>query len=92
MPTTDDRTPVFYHPDQLLFRPLVEWERGKEVAHPETPERLQRILEAVDRRARTFKEPEKLASYFASDSTVLSSSSSSTWRLRSPAPYPKQGK
>ena len=48
MPTTDDRTPVFYHPDQLLFRPLVEWERGKEVAHPETPERLQRILEAVE--------------------------------------------
>ncbi len=31
----------------------------------------ERILEAVGRRAKSFKEPEKLASYFASDSMVL---------------------
>ncbi len=31
----------------------------------------ERILEAVGRRAQSFKEPEKLASYFASDSMVL---------------------
>lgn len=41
-------TPVFCHEDQLLFSPPYEWDKRGYVPHPESPERLVAIREALN--------------------------------------------
>lgn len=38
---------AWFHPDQLLHHPTREWHDGAVTPHPESPERLQRIYEAL---------------------------------------------
>ncbi len=37
----------FFHPDQLLFKPVYEWAFGDKIAHPETTARAESILRAL---------------------------------------------
>ena len=42
-----DRTPVWFHRDQLDFKPLYEWAFGERINHPETTARAESILAAL---------------------------------------------
>lgn len=39
--------PVFFHPEQLAFKPRYEWAFGERIDHPETTARAESILRAV---------------------------------------------
>lgn len=39
--------PVFFHPEQLLFKPLYEWAYGDKIDHPETTARAESILASL---------------------------------------------
>jgi acetoin utilization deacetylase AcuC-like enzyme len=39
--------PAFFHPDQLLHAPKLEWHNGASGPYPETPARAERILHAL---------------------------------------------
>ncbi len=43
----EQKMPVFFHPEQLSFKPLYEWALGKRIKHPETTERAESILSSV---------------------------------------------
>ncbi len=43
------KIPVFFHPNQLEFKPLYEWAFGEKIDHPETTARAESILRAVQR-------------------------------------------
>lgn len=49
-----DRTPCFFHEDQLRFRPRYEWALGKKIDHPERTERADQILAALQSEASRF--------------------------------------
>ncbi|MFT6142549.1 MAG: acetoin utilization deacetylase AcuC-like enzyme [Myxococcota bacterium] len=51
--------PAFFHPDQLLFKPLYEWGFGERIAHPETTARAESILSALDEDALFSVRPPK---------------------------------
>jgi len=55
--------PVFYHPTQANHRPLYEWAFGDKLDHPETSNRIERILGAITDDGSTFsvRPPEKIA-------------------------------
>ncbi|MFT5430912.1 MAG: acetoin utilization deacetylase AcuC-like enzyme [Myxococcota bacterium] len=40
--------PVFFHTEQLAFKPLYEWAFGEKIDHPETTARAESILAAVE--------------------------------------------
>ncbi|MEZ4472663.1 MAG: hypothetical protein R3F60_18140 [bacterium] len=40
--------PVFFHPEQLDFKPLYEWAFGRRIKHPETNARAARIVAAIE--------------------------------------------
>ncbi len=46
--------PVFFHPDQLTHRPLLEWAFGRRLRHPETSRRAENILRSLKRHPRWF--------------------------------------
>jgi acetoin utilization deacetylase AcuC-like enzyme len=39
--------PCYFHPDQLLFKPVYEWAFGDKIAHPETTARAESILRSL---------------------------------------------
>ncbi len=41
--------PVYFHPQQLLHKPLYEWAFGERIAHPETTHRAESILNELRR-------------------------------------------
>ncbi|MGV3525451.1 MAG: histone deacetylase family protein [Candidatus Sericytochromatia bacterium] len=47
MSNTREKMPVFFHPEQLAFKPLYEWAFGKKIKHPETTKRAESILSAL---------------------------------------------
>lgn len=49
------RAPVFFHDDQLDFKPLYEWAFGDKVAHPETTARAESIVAAVERASARYE-------------------------------------
>ena len=50
----DGPIPVFFHDDQLDFKPLYEWAFGEKVTHPETTARAESIVTAVQRGGARF--------------------------------------
>lgn len=47
MSVPPDPTPVWFHPDQLRFKPRYEWAFGERIDHPETTARAESILSAL---------------------------------------------
>ena len=47
MSTLPDPVRVWFHPDQLRFKPRYEWAFGERIDHPETTARAESILEAL---------------------------------------------
>ena len=47
--------PVFFHDDQLGFKPKYEWAFGERIDHPETTARAESILAAVEREPTIFE-------------------------------------
>lgn len=57
-----DPTPVWFHPDQLLFKPRYEWALGERIDHPETTARAESIVEALtEDTSFRFAEPEPVS-------------------------------
>lgn len=53
--------PVYFHEQQLEFKPRYEWALGEKIAHPETTARAESILAAVQRADRfDVREPDEL--------------------------------
>jgi acetoin utilization deacetylase AcuC-like enzyme len=50
-----ERVPVFFHPDQLLHSPMLEWAFGRRLRHPETSRRAGMILHTLQRHASEFE-------------------------------------
>ncbi|WP_052546176.1 histone deacetylase family protein [Enhygromyxa salina] len=53
--STRERTPVFFNPLQLEFKPRYEWAFGEKIAHPETTARAESILTAVGNAREDFE-------------------------------------
>lgn len=49
------RIPCYFHPDQLLFKPVYEWAFGEKIDHPETTARAENILGAVHKYPEEFE-------------------------------------
>lgn len=49
------KMPVFFHPNQLDFKPLYEWALGKRIKHPETTKRAENILSAIKKQTSEFE-------------------------------------
>lgn len=54
--------PVYFHPDQLAFKPLYEWAYGEKIDHPETTARAESIVAALNQAPARFdfRQPEPL--------------------------------
>lgn len=46
--------PVFFHEEQLLFKPVYEWAFGERIEHPETTARAESILGALEAEGSRF--------------------------------------
>ncbi len=57
-----NKTPVFFHPDQLIHKPMYEWAFGDKIPHPESTSRAESILKAVQRSPASFEifQPDKI--------------------------------
>lgn len=49
------RTPCYFHPEQLAFKPLYEWAFGEKIDHPETTARAESILRALRGHGQAFE-------------------------------------
>jgi acetoin utilization deacetylase AcuC-like enzyme len=59
MTTPSEPVPVWFHPDQLQFKPRYEWAFGERIDHPETTARAESIVEALrDAPGFAFHRPE----------------------------------
>lgn len=54
-PAAKPRTPVFFHAEQLAFKPRYEWAFGQRIDHPETTARAESILTALQGDAALFE-------------------------------------
>ena len=56
------KTPVYFHPSQLEFKPLYEWAFGEKIEHPESTARAESILAAIKADTDSFvlKVPESI--------------------------------
>jgi acetoin utilization deacetylase AcuC-like enzyme len=48
MQSVSAKIPVFFHRNQLSFKPLYEWAFGEKIEHPETTARAESILNALE--------------------------------------------
>lgn len=47
--------PVFFHPEQLEFKPKYEWALGHRIKHPETTKRAESIYNALKKKPQDFQ-------------------------------------
>jgi len=50
-----NQIPIFYHKDQLLFKPKHEWAFGRRINHPERSKRAEMILKALEAQSKDFE-------------------------------------
>lgn len=49
------KIPIFFHPDQLKFRPMYEWAFGNKIKHPETTKRAENIYNMLKKYPEKFE-------------------------------------